>query len=117
MDCFSDDGGDNFVPHRDYKHFERTYETKRMRTLSPGACRRTVELKRMERESARKEERERRKEARSKKMYDKVMHSIYEEAAKTFQESGMCPRVVGMRFDIDIRNRLKCGGVIYTVLL
>ncbi|OCB88717.1 hypothetical protein A7U60_g4098 [Sanghuangporus baumii] len=89
VECFSDDGNGPFERSTDdenprFKVYEWSGYSKRTRTVSPSVCRRTAEAKRMKRIQIRQAEKDRRKEARSKEMFDRVMQAIYEDAAKSF---------------------------------
>ncbi|KAL5523620.1 hypothetical protein ACEPAG_7793 [Sanghuangporus baumii] len=93
VECFSDDGNDPFDRSTDdenprFKVYEWSGQTKRTRTVSPSVCRRSAEAKRMKRIQIRQSEKDRRKEARAKEMFDKMMQAIYEDAAKSFPPPG-----------------------------
>ncbi|KAL5507344.1 hypothetical protein ACEPAH_6800 [Sanghuangporus vaninii] len=94
VECFSDDGNDPFERSTDdenprFKVYEWSGHSKRTRTVSPSVCRRSAEAKRMKRIQIRQTEKDRRKEARSKEMFDRVMQGIYEDAAKSFPLPGI----------------------------
>ncbi|KAI5123657.1 hypothetical protein M0805_001687 [Coniferiporia weirii] len=84
-DAFEDYSDDTTKPR--FKAYEKAGTSKRTRTVSPGAARRAMELRRNRRGNRRKEELDRRAKKRTEARVEDEIKQLYEEGAKLHPSS------------------------------